>query len=60
MLITTIGALVYSAVSYFQESKFVLGGIAVILIILAIVIANEAGWFIGGRFKSRLHDQFET
>ncbi|MBU1707994.1 carbon starvation protein A, partial [bacterium] len=51
MLITTIGALVYSAVSYFQESKFVLGGIAVILIILAIVIAHEAGWFIGGKFR---------
>jgi carbon starvation protein len=51
MLATTVGALMYSAFLYFRDSKFVLGGIAVILIILAIVIANEAGWFIGGKFR---------
>lgn len=42
MLITTIGALVYKGYHFFQDKSYLLGGVAVILVVLALVIVYDA------------------
>lgn len=46
MLLTTVGALVYSALLFISEGKYVLMGITVILIALSLVITHEARWLL--------------
>lgn len=42
MLITTFGALAYQGIKFFSESKFLLGSVSMILILLAIIIVYDA------------------
>jgi len=42
MLITTIGALVYKGYHFFQDESYLLGSVAVILVVLALVIVYDA------------------
>jgi len=52
MLLTTVGALVYEALLFWSEGKYVLAGIAVVLIALSLVIAQEASWLIRGNLNN--------
>ena len=42
MLLTTLAALIYQGVKFFKEGSFLLAGVSVLLIILALVIVYEA------------------
>jgi carbon starvation protein len=51
MLLTTLGALVYQGYKFFKSKNFFLGGISVILIILAVIIVYEARAILFSRQK---------
>ncbi len=42
MLITTVGALVYKGYYFFQDKSYLLGSVAVILVVLALIIVYDA------------------